>query len=133
MEGTNLDCEQFKCCKLPHIKVWSQTKYACSHVSPTLISVLDLLQRRYRNPRSSRYLQSNPSFKSNRRSIGKWRLDRYHRLSWHVQRISCQRRSSYTHSGRRYGGGRLEPPTEIQACDFFWTSHLWRHYADISS
>src|SRR5205814_1841439 len=44
MEGTNLDCEQFKCCKLPHIKVWSQTKYARSHVSPTLISVRDLLQ-----------------------------------------------------------------------------------------
>src|SRR5947207_10336786 len=43
MEGTNLDCEQFKCCKLPHIKVWSQTKYARSHVSPTLISVRDLL------------------------------------------------------------------------------------------
>ena len=44
MKGTNLDCEQFKCCKLPHIKVWSQTKYARSHVSPTLISVRDLLQ-----------------------------------------------------------------------------------------
>src|SRR5438477_744503 len=44
MEGTNLDCEQFKCCKLPHIKVWSQTKYARSHVSPTLISVRDLSQ-----------------------------------------------------------------------------------------
>src|SRR5947207_4346576 len=43
MKGTNLDCEQFKCCKLPHIKVWSQTKYARSHVSPTLISVRDLL------------------------------------------------------------------------------------------
>src|SRR5947207_14344974 len=43
MEGTNLDCEQLKCCKLPHIKVWSQTKYARSHVSPTLISVRDLL------------------------------------------------------------------------------------------
>src|SRR6266516_2112883 len=45
MEGANLDCEQFKCCKLPHIKVWSQTKYARSHVSPTLISVRDLLQK----------------------------------------------------------------------------------------
>src|SRR5213595_472760 len=43
MEGTNLDCEQFKCCKLPHIKVWSQTKYARSHISPTLIYVRDLL------------------------------------------------------------------------------------------
>src|SRR5947207_1470203 len=48
MEGTNLDCEQFKCCKLPHIKVWSQTKYARSHVSPTLISVRDLLHMRRR-------------------------------------------------------------------------------------
>src|SRR5438477_2868992 len=85
MEGTNLDCEQFKCCKLPHIKVWSQTKYARSHVSPTLISVRDLLQCVTQLVDSIQYVMKNAT---------PTKCPSRHSKRWWTRRLTVLRRQS---------------------------------------